>query len=213
MFSVVFVCQQEVVGPYPTKHWGSVPMMQTNTTHHSPLSHYTLVLPLQPHPSWPWRDGVGVRSFLLLTESNSRVKTLPSLVLSTWSVIITILLVSEKPRDCADIQTEGFRSSGVFNIYPKGAADPEGVEVFCDLHTEGGGWLVSTFCDLHTKSNGVCDSSMTLRINKRGKTISYSLFLIDLKIPPKLWFTLGSPHDKNELFNYPEWYRFNNLVW
>ena len=52
-------------------------------------------------------------------------------------------MVSEKPRDCADIQTEGFRSSGVFNIHPEGATDPEGVEVFCDLHTDGGGWLVS----------------------------------------------------------------------
>ena len=76
------------------------------------------------------------------------------LVLRTWSVKITIHLASEKPRDCADIQTEGFRSSGVFNIYPEGAADPQGVEVFCDLHTEGGGWLVSTFCDLHTEGSG-----------------------------------------------------------
>ena len=53
--------------------------------------------------------------------------------------VIIFPLVSEKPRDCADIQTEGFRSSGVFNIHPEGATDPEGVEVFCDLHTEVGG--------------------------------------------------------------------------
>ena len=59
------------------------------------------------------------------------------------------LVVVEKPRDCADIQQDGFRSSGVFNIHPEGATDPEGVEVFCDLHTDGGGWLVSTQWVIH----------------------------------------------------------------
>ena len=48
----------------------------------------------------------------------------------------------ERPKDCADIQTDGHRYSGVFTVYPEGVTDPEGVEVFCDLHTNDGGWLV-----------------------------------------------------------------------
>ena len=59
---------------------------------------------------------------------------------TSWFTVMTI--VSERPKDCADIQAEGFRYSGVFTIYPAGASE-EGIEVFCDLHTEGGGWMVS----------------------------------------------------------------------
>lgn len=45
-----------------------------------------------------------------------------------------------KPRDCADIQHSGSRYSGLYMIYPYGFES--GLQVYCDLNTNNGGWLV-----------------------------------------------------------------------
>ena len=50
------------------------------------------------------------------------------------------LFVSEI-RDCKDIALAGFTSSGVYNITVPGRTNS--VQVYCDLNTDGGGWLVS----------------------------------------------------------------------
>ncbi|XP_071152306.1 techylectin-5A-like, partial [Mytilus edulis] len=43
------------------------------------------------------------------------------------------------PRDCFDIQMMGEEGSGVYKIYPEGIKG--GVDVFCDMENDSGGWL------------------------------------------------------------------------
>ena len=45
-----------------------------------------------------------------------------------------------RPKDCADVQNYGYHYSGIYTVYPSRGSS--GMEVFCDLNTEGGGWLV-----------------------------------------------------------------------
>ncbi|KAK2144794.1 hypothetical protein LSH36_730g01065 [Paralvinella palmiformis] len=49
-------------------------------------------------------------------------------------------LLDPRPHDCADVQRYGFHYSGIYTIYPPTAE--QGIEVFCDLNTDSGGWLV-----------------------------------------------------------------------
>ena len=42
-----------------------------------------------------------------------------------------------KPRDCRDIDTAW---SGVYHVTPAGTFT--GTDVFCDMTTDGGGWMV-----------------------------------------------------------------------
>ena len=53
------------------------------------------------------------------------------------------LLLAQKPQDCYDIKRRGFRSSGLYTIYPQTETSLNGIEVFCDLDKDGGGWTVS----------------------------------------------------------------------
>ena len=46
------------------------------------------------------------------------------------------------PRDCQDVKDIG-HPSGVYRIYPAGMYS--GFNVYCDMDTDGGGWLVSRF--------------------------------------------------------------------
>ena len=47
-----------------------------------------------------------------------------------------------QPRDCRDVQELGFTTSGLFHVTPVGTFS--GFDVWCDLDTEDGGWLVCT---------------------------------------------------------------------
>ena len=49
----------------------------------------------------------------------------------------------KKPRDCQDIQSAGQNSSGVYHVTPRGTHN--GFDVYCDMETEDGGWLVSNY--------------------------------------------------------------------
>lgn len=56
-----------------------------------------------------------------------------------------VLLVERFPRDCQDILWEGYSESKVYKIYPQGSGE---LDVFCDQHTDGGGWTVCDNCYL-----------------------------------------------------------------
>ena len=47
---------------------------------------------------------------------------------------------SHYPRDCFEVQTAGYNTSGRYVIAPDDAQDP--FVVYCDMETTGGGWTV-----------------------------------------------------------------------
>ena len=44
-------------------------------------------------------------------------------------------------KDCNDVRDNNFATSGVYRVNPLGSS--EDFSVYCDLTTDGGGWLVS----------------------------------------------------------------------
>ncbi|XP_038061084.1 ficolin-3-like [Patiria miniata] len=44
-------------------------------------------------------------------------------------------------RSCKMLLDAGYRSSGIYTIYPEGFGDG-GLRVYCDMETDGGGWIV-----------------------------------------------------------------------
>lgn len=47
-----------------------------------------------------------------------------------------------RPRDCAQIWLNGQTSSGLYSIYV-GGEESQPLQVWCDMTTDGGGWMVS----------------------------------------------------------------------
>ncbi|XP_011457135.3 techylectin-5A-like [Magallana gigas] len=68
--------------------------------------------------------------------------------------------VERFPRDCQDILWEGFTESKVYQIYPQGSGE---LDVFCDQHTDGGGWTV-----IQRRYDGVIDFFRTWKDYKYG---------------------------------------------
>ncbi|XP_072015170.1 ryncolin-1-like [Amphiura filiformis] len=86
-----------------------------------------------PHCSDPCQnggtcvDGTGVDSFTCACAAGYTGDTCDMLV---------------GPRDCFDIQQAGNIASGLYDIYPAWPASQGSIEVYCDMETDGGGWLV-----------------------------------------------------------------------
>lgn len=57
-----------------------------------------------------------------------------------FEVFLSTLDMSSKPRDCQDIESLGYRRTGVYIVYP--ARYKRAVRVRCDMDTAGGGWTV-----------------------------------------------------------------------
>lgn len=49
-----------------------------------------------------------------------------------------VLYRIQDPRDCSDIMAAGYLNSGEYKVHVNGDA----INVWCDMKTDGGGWLV-----------------------------------------------------------------------
>uniref|UniRef100_A0A8C8IHJ4 Tenascin C n=1 Tax=Oncorhynchus tshawytscha TaxID=74940 RepID=A0A8C8IHJ4_ONCTS len=58
------------------------------------------------------------------------------------SVFTTIGVLYKHPRDCSQALLNGDTASGVYTIY-LGGDESQPIQVYCDMATDGGGWIVS----------------------------------------------------------------------
>ena len=56
-------------------------------------------------------------------------------------------------QDCQELRKFGFYKSGVYHVTPDGTW--KGLDVYCDMATDGGGWLVSYYSKI--SKNAIVD--------------------------------------------------------
>ncbi|XP_064608606.1 microfibril-associated glycoprotein 4-like [Liolophura sinensis] len=65
------------------------------------------------------------------------------------------------PRDCQDLLDAGYRYNGIYVVYPR--ESDLGFPVYCDMETDGGGWLV-----FQRRFNGSLDFYQNWETYERG---------------------------------------------
>lgn len=84
--------------------------------------------------------GVWYQTHKLGVEVQNLVHTLQNLESGAKQPQQTQQVGDGLPRDCFDIQMMGEDKSSIYKIYPGGVKG--GVDVYCDMESDGGGWLV-----------------------------------------------------------------------
>ncbi|XP_032395488.1 tenascin isoform X2 [Etheostoma spectabile] len=77
------------------------------------------------------------------TEYNVRLQAIAGAQRSrpVNSVFTTIGQLYRRPKDCAQILLNGETTSGLYTIYV-GGEESQSIQVYCDMTTDGGGWIV-----------------------------------------------------------------------
>lgn len=58
------------------------------------------------------------------------------------SVVSPVGQLYQRPKDCAEVFLNGETTSGLYTVYIAGE-ESQPVQVYCDMSTDGGGWMVS----------------------------------------------------------------------
>ncbi|XP_049909580.1 tenascin-like [Epinephelus moara] len=77
------------------------------------------------------------------TEYNVKLQAIagPQRSRHVTTVFTTIGQLYRRPKDCAQILLNGETTSGLYTIYV-GGEESQPIQVYCDMTTDGGGWLV-----------------------------------------------------------------------
>lgn len=68
----------------------------------------------------------------------------------TWaSCLSPVGQLYQRPKDCAQVLLNGETTSGLYTVYI-GGEESQPVQVYCDMSTDGGGWMVSQ-SELHLR--------------------------------------------------------------
>lgn len=87
---------------------------------------------------------IQIRVLIIVLYIYVQIMFIKSLWFGLQAHVTFVLLVERFPRDCQDILWEGYSESKVYKIYPQGSGE---LDVFCDQHTDGGGWTVCYNCN------------------------------------------------------------------
>lgn len=92
---------------------------------------------------------IQIRVLIIVLYIYVQIMFIKRLLFGLQAHVTFVLLVERFPRDCQDILWEGYSESKVYKIYPQGSGE---LDVFCDQHTDGGGWTVCYNCYLLMRS-------------------------------------------------------------